>query len=68
MFRLFGLMIRGEFNVNDESKHKMTTVYLQLFIYVLTLFANVLLLNLIIAIMGDAYEEVITSVEEKNLK
>ncbi len=46
----------------------MNSVYLQLFIYVLTIFANVLLLNLIIAIMGDAYEEVITSIEEKNLK
>ena len=54
--------------MTDQNKNQMTTAYLQLFIYVLTLFANVLLLNLIIAIMGDAYEEVITSIEEKNLK
>ena len=43
----------------------MTTAYLQLFIYVLTLFANVLLLNLIIAIISDAYEEVITLLNKK---
>lgn len=46
----------------------MTSAYLQLFIYVLTLLANLFLLNLIIAIMSDAYQEVITSIEEKNLK
>jgi len=31
-------------------------------------FSNVVLFNLIIAIMGDAYEEIMTSVAEKNLK
>ncbi len=36
--------------------------------YILILLTNVLLLNLIVAIMGDTYAEVMNSVDEKNLK
>lgn len=32
----------------------------------LTFTANVILLNLIVAIMSDSYEEVMTTIEEKN--
>jgi len=35
---------------------------------ILVFLANILLLNLIVAIMGDSYEEVMSSVAEKNLK
>ena len=34
----------------------------------LTFTANVILLNLIVAMMSDSYEEVITTIEEKNQK
>ena len=34
----------------------------------LTFTTNVMLLNLIVAIMSDSYEEVMTTIEEKNLR
>ena len=58
-------MIRGDFDNDNEN---YVTLYLRTFGIILTLLANVILLNLIIAIMGDAYEEILTSIDEKLLK
>ena len=57
-------MIGGEFE-NDELEENL---YWQMLGYILILLTNVLLLNLIVAIMGDTYAEVMNSVDEKNLK
>lgn len=57
-------MIGGEFE-NDELSENL---YWQMLGYILILLTNVLLLNLIVAIMGDTYAEVMDSVDEKNLK
>jgi hypothetical protein len=58
-------MIRGDYKKSNGDEKKL---YWQIFGYLLTIFANALLLNLIVAIMSDAFEEVITSQDEKNLK
>ena len=65
MFFTWGLMIRGDYKKSNGDEMKL---YWQIFGYLLTIFANALLLNLIVAIMSDAFEEVITSQDEKNLK
>ena len=58
-------MITGEqYSSGEESNY----VYEECLGYILIILANILLLNLIVAIMGDSYEEVMTSVSEKNLR
>jgi len=43
-------------------------VFIRVYGWFTALLANVILLNLIVAIMGDTYEESITSMNEKILK
>ena len=57
-------MIGGEFENDSLSEN----LYWQMLGYILILLTNVLLLNLIVAIMGDTYAEIMDSVDEKNLK
>ncbi len=52
-------MICGDFHSEDQEKE----LYWQSLGYTLILLTNVLLLNLIVAIMGDTYSEVITTSE-----
>lgn len=57
-------MITGE-----QYEHRDGNIFYEEFLgYILIILANILLLNLIVAIMGDSYEEIMTSVAEKNLK
>ena len=57
-------MITGE-----QYEHKDGGVLYEEFLgFILIFLTNILLLNLIVAIMGDSYEEVMTSVAEKNYK
>ena len=56
-------MVRGDFDDPEDKSWYSRSIG-----YAITLLANVILLNLIVAIMGDIYEETITSISEKLLK
>ena len=53
----------GEYEIVGEEGF-----FIRIYGWVTALLANVILLNLIVAIMGDTYEESITSMKEKLLK
>jgi hypothetical protein len=53
----------GEYELEGEDGW-----YVRIFGYVIALLTNVILLNLIVAIMGDRYEESITIMAEKLLR
>jgi hypothetical protein len=56
-------MLVGDYDIDEKLD------FFHIFItLVYTLFPNVVLLNLIIAIIGETYEETITSIDEKCLK
>lgn len=54
-------MTKGDFD-SDLSPSYIT------FVILITIVANIILLNLIIAIMSDAYAEVMTSITETGLQ
>ena len=56
-------IVKGEYA--EEYKIKIND---QIFVLLLTFIANVTLLNLIVAIMSDAYGEVMTSIVAKKSK
>ena len=53
----------GEYEIDDQEGW-----FIRIYGWLTALLANVILLNLIVAIMGDTYEESITSMKEKLLK
>jgi hypothetical protein len=53
----------GEYEIEGEEG-----IFIRVYGWITALLANVILLNLIVAIMGDTYEESITSMNEKMLK
>jgi hypothetical protein len=53
----------GEYEIEGHDD-----VFIRFYGWFTALLANVILLNLIVAIMGDTYEESITSMNEKILK
>ena len=62
MLKIWGAMIRGDYDLVGQE------FYFYLFLFVIVTISNVILLSLINAILGDAYEEISTSIEEKCLK
>ena len=63
IFQTWTIMTTGD-QLTTESEY-----FYELSLGIILVFlANILLLNLIVAIMGDSYEEVMTSVAEKNLR
>jgi hypothetical protein len=56
-------MLTGDYEI--DVKLNIYNIFITL---VFTLIPNVVLLNLIVAILGDSYEETITSIEEKCLR
>ena len=56
-------MLTGDYEIDVKLN-----IYNIVITLVFTLIPNVVLLNLIVAILGDSYEETITSIEEKCLK
>lgn len=61
MFSTYLTITKGDFDGEDKS-----IAYI-IFVILITVIANIILLNLIIAIMSDAYAEVMTSITEKGL-
>jgi len=62
MFTTYLTMTKGDYDVEDKNP-----AYI-IFVILITVVANIILLNLIIAIMSDAYAEVMTSITEKGLQ
>ena len=60
---LLKAMLTGDYQIDGNL-----SIYNIVITLVFTLIPNVVLLNLIVAILGDSYEETITSIEEKCLK
>jgi hypothetical protein len=61
MFSTYLTMTKGDFG---EEKN----IPYIIFVILITVIANIILLNLIIAIMSDAYAEVMASITEKGLQ
>ena len=59
----FGMMARA-----DTLEDNVKGFYTYALGWILVGLSNFILLNLIIAIVGDSYEEIMTSVSEKNLR
>jgi hypothetical protein len=53
----------GEYEIDGQEG-----AFIRIYGWFTALLANVILLNLIVAIMGDTYEESITTMNEKLLK
>ena len=53
----------GEYEIEGQEG-----LFIRVYGWVTALLANVILLNLIVAIMGDTYEESITSMNEKIMR
>ena len=53
-------MLQGDYEING-----ILDVYNIVITLVFTLIPNIVLLNLIVAILGDSYEETITTIDEK---
>lgn len=62
MFTTYLTMTKGDYDGDDKNP-----AYI-IFVILITVIANIILLNLIIAIMSDAYAEVMTSITEKGLQ
>ena len=60
---LLKAMLQGDYEINGELDYYNIVITLAF-----TLIPNVILLNLIVAILGDSYEETITSIDEKCLR
>ncbi len=56
-------MLQGDYEING-----IMNIYNIFITLAFTLIPNVVLLNLIVAILGESYEETITSIEEKCLR
>jgi hypothetical protein len=56
-------IMSGEYELESQEGW-----FVRIYGYCTALLANVILLNLIVAIMGDTYEESITTMNEKLLK
>lgn len=63
MYDTYVTMITGNYN-EDETLNE-TFIYI-IFVVLVILIANVILLNIIVAIMSDSYVEVMTSMDEKS--
>ena len=63
LFFVWASIMSGEYELEGEVGW-----YVRIFGYVFALLTNVILLNLIVAIMGDKYEESITIMAEKLLR
>ena len=57
-------MLQGDFQ-NEKGPYSLYNIFLMV---VFTLLPNVILLNLTVAILGDSYEEIITSISERCLR
>jgi hypothetical protein len=55
-------MTKGDYDGGEKNP-----AYI-IFVILITVIANIILLNLIIAIMSDAYAEVLASISEKGLQ
>jgi len=56
-------MVTGNFD--EDEKLKASLIYVT-FIVLVILIANVILLNIIVAIMSDSYVEVMTTMDERS--
>ena len=56
-------MLQGDYEING-----IMNIYNIFITLAFTLIPNVVLLNLIVAILGESYEETITSIDEKCLR
>lgn len=63
MYDTYVTMITG--NYNEDKTLNETFIYI-IFVVLVILIANVILLNIIVAIMSDSYVEVMTSMDEKS--
>jgi hypothetical protein len=61
MFSTYLTMTKGDFSGEKDPAYII-------FVILITVIANIILLNLIIAIMSDAYAEVMASITEKGLQ
>jgi hypothetical protein len=64
---LLKAMLQGDYEI-DEKLNIYIIIYNIFITLIFTLIPNVVLLNLIVAILSDSYEETITSIEEKCLR
>ena len=62
MFTTYLTMTKGDYDGKEKNP-----AYI-IFVILITVIANIILLNLIIAIMSDAYAEVMTSITEKGMQ
>lgn len=62
MFTTYLTMTKGDYDGGEKNP-----AYI-IFVILITVIANIILLNLIIAIMSDAYAEVMTSITEKGMQ
>jgi len=63
VYDTYGTMVTGNY---DESENLKAEVIYLIFIVLVILIANVILLNIIVAIMSDSYVEVMTSMDERS--
>ena len=62
-------MIRGDWSINRLDNDTINKNFYDEMIGIFTtLMTNVILLNLIVAILGDSYEEIVTTIAEKSLR
>ena len=61
-FDTWTTMIKGDF---DEDKNILNW---RIFFFILTFLLNVILLNILVAILSDSYENVMTYISEKSYK
>ena len=61
IFQTWIAIVKGDYKEQNSIEY-------QVFIFLLTFIANVTLLNLIVAIMSDAYGEVMTNITAKKRK
>jgi len=63
VYDTYGTMVTG--NYNEDENLGVEIIYL-IFIVAVILIANVILLNIIVAIMSDSYVEVMTTMDERS--
>ena len=63
VYDTYGTMVTGNYNEDEKLGAEFTFI---IFIVAVILLANVILLNIIVAIMSDSYVEVMTSMAERS--
>ena len=63
VFATYGTMVTGNY---DEDENLCSEFIYLIFIVLVILIANVILLNIIVAIMSDSYVEVMTTMDERS--